>query len=165
MRVKLLVLAALTAGVVFTPALTFAAGGCCDGKAYCQDMAACCKNHEKTAATLALLPQVEPVTEVARQLAVVSFMKPVKVGEWILLGKYIIEHDNNRMARGLPCTHIYAANRPHVPVVRFHCTHLERDRVERDTVVLKSTGDPMIREFAAFQFAGETAAHGVPAAR
>jgi hypothetical protein len=141
MRNQLLVLVSLTAGLVFTSAPTFAAGGCCDGS------------------------QMEPVTEVARQVAVVSFTKPVKVGEWVLLGKYIIEHDNNRMARGLPCTHIYAANRPQVPVVRFHCTHLERDRVERDTVVLKSTGDAMIRELAAFQFAGETAAHGVPAAR
>lgn len=141
MRNTILILASLTAGLVFTPAPTFAAGGWRDA------------------------PQMEPVTEIARQVAVVSFTKPVKVGEWILLGKYIIEHDNNRMARGLPCTHIYAANRPHVPVVRFHCTHLERDPVERDTVVLKSTGDAIIKEFAAFQFAGETAAHGVPSVR
>jgi hypothetical protein len=165
MRDQLLVLASLTAGLVFTPSLTFAAGGFCDGNACGQEMAACCNGDDGMAAAV-LLPQIEPVTEVARQVAVVSFTKPVKVGEWILLGKYIIEHDNNRMARGLPCTHIYAANRPHVPVVRFHCTHLERDPVERDTVVLKSTGDATVTaELAAFQFAGETAAHGVPSVR
>lgn len=165
MRFKTLALVAVAA-FVLAPSIVFGAAPCCDGKACCQQMAACCQQDGDKAAAAVLLPQVDPQTVVVRQAAGVWFMKPVKVGDSILQGQYIIEHDNDRMARGLPCTHIYAANKPQVPVVKFHCTHLERARAERDTVVLHSTGDPMIPgKLAAFQFAGETAAHGIPSVR
>ena len=165
MGIKTLVLVALSA-LLLAPAFALAAP-CCDGKACCQQMAACCmEDGDNNAAASVLIPQVERQTEIARQVAVVWFMKPVKVGDSILQGQYIIEHDTERMARGLPCTHIYAANKPQVPVVRFHCTHLERTQAEHNTVVLQPTGDLMIpSKLEAFQFAGETAAHGVPGVR
>jgi len=47
----------------------------------------------------------------------------------------VIEHDNDRMARGEPCTHIYAYNDRTTPVATFHCTHLERDRADEGVVV------------------------------
>lgn len=165
MRFRIIVLSALASLLLLAPA-AFAAGPCCDGKACCKEMAACCKHPGEEAAISVLLPQVEQQTVTSRQVAVVWFMRPVTVADFILQGQYVIEHDMDRMAKGLPCTHIYAANKLQVPVVKFHCTHLERAQAERNTVVLQRTGDPSVpSKLAAFQFAGETAAHGVPGVR
>ena len=166
MRYRILVFTVLASFLVLTPS-TLAAAGCCDccaDKACCQEMtAACCKHDGNLAASKVLLPAPE---QPVRQTAVVWFKNPVLVGDAILMGKYIIEHDNERMAQGLPCTHIYAAAKPQVPVVKFHCTHLDAARTDRDLVTVYPTGDASIpRRFAAFQFAGETAAHGMPRVR
>jgi hypothetical protein len=116
-------------------------------------------------AAAVLLPKIDAERPV-RQTAVVWFTKPVLVGDRILLGKYIIEHDYDRQASGKPCTHIYAADDPRLPVVMFHCTHLERTAIEHGTVTVVSTGDPTgPKRLTAFQFAGEAAAHGVPPTR
>ena len=168
MRFRFIVLSALAALLMLAPA-AIAADACCDcckDMACCKEMADCCKDQGTMMARSVLMPQMEQRTEVGRQVAVVWFMRPVRVGDYVLQGQYIIEHDNERMANGLPCTHIYAANKPQVPVVKFHCTHLERAHAERDTVVLEPTGDPSVpSKLQAFQFAGETAAHGVPSVR
>jgi hypothetical protein len=100
----------------------------------------------------------------ARQTAVVWFHRPVWVGENVLMGKYVIEHDTDRMARGEPCTHIYAADAMTTPVVAFHCTHIDSDRPDKDTVVLATSPDGT-RKLLYFQFAGEYGAHGYPNAR
>ena len=165
MSFKMLILAGLSALLV-GPTVLMAAEPCCDGGACCQKMAACCNNEGDNVAASVLLPQMEQTTVVARQTSVVWFMKPVRVGDSILQGKYIIEHDNDRMARGLPCTHIYSADKPQTPVVKFHCTHLERPQADRDVVELVSTGDASVpAKLGAFQFAGESAAHGMPKGR
>ena len=105
---------------------------------------------------------LEPV----RQTIAVWFHKPVKVGDRILLGKYLIEHDNDRMARGRPCTYIYAASDPRLPVVAFHCRHVKKPLSTQPTLVMRSLGDANgMTELVAFQFAQETAAHGVPTKR
>ncbi len=104
--------------------------------------------------------------EFPRQIMTVWFHKPIKVGDRILFGKYIIEHDNVRMSRGQPCTHLYDASDPRLPVVAFHCRHLTRPATDRPMVMVRSFGEANgMTELLAFQFAGETAAHGVPTAR
>jgi hypothetical protein len=110
----------------------------------------------------AILPMIR-ITP-ARQTAEVFFQRPVWVGRTVLMGKYVIEHDTDRQARGEPCTHIYAADNDKTPVVTFHCTHLEATQSDKAVVVLQSLGDGQQR-FVQFQFSGETAAHGYPAAR
>lgn len=164
MRFRMLVFSMIAGFVLFTAAPALAAGDCsCCGDKVCAMEAPCC-NHggDKTAAGVLLPSSSTPV----RQIAVVWFHKPVQVGDAILLGKYIIEHDNDRMARGLPCTHIYAASKPQVPVVKFHCTHLEGVPDTRDLVTLRPTGDASVpSKFVSFQFAGESAAHGFPTGR
>lgn len=104
--------------------------------------------------------------EFHQQVMTVWFYKPVKVGDRILFGKYIIEHDNARMRRGQPCTHLYAASDPRLPVVAFHCKHLVRPETAEPIVMVRSfrVANGM-SELVAFQFAGETLAHGVPDAR
>ncbi len=168
--------AAAFAGLLaFAPAAADAS--CCDqkthaaqhGQAGCCDMP-CCKDHkggtEPTIVEqfLTMDPQLNPAPPV-RQLAEVWFHRPVLVGKSILQGRYVIEHDNDRMARGEPCTHIYAYDDQKTPVVAFHCTHLERDRADQNTVVLTTTSDGNMQRLTEFQFAGETAAHGYPTIR
>ena len=168
---KLFALAGVAALLLFVPARADAS--CCDQskpamhdmKAGCCDMPCCT---DKVAAEpnavdflLSLDPQFKPAPPV-NQKTEIWFQRPVRVGPAILHGRYVIEHDNHRMARGEPCTHIYAYNDQTKPVVRFHCTHLERDRAGANTVVLYSIGDGTMQALAEFQFAGEHAAHGVP---
>jgi hypothetical protein len=101
----------------------------------------------------------------ARQSAEVWFHRPLFVGKAILQGRYVIEHDNDRQARGEPCTHIYAYNNRTKPVAAFHCTHLERPRAGQNTVGLATGPDGVMKVLTEFQFAGETAAHGYPSVR
>jgi hypothetical protein len=125
----------------------------------------CCQPANDPIAEAVLIPRV-PEPRPVRESLVVWFMKPVKIGDRVLMGKYIIEHDNARMARGEPCTYIYAADDRRLPVVAFHCKHVDRPRGERASVTVRPFGEAngmgTLREF---QFAGELGAHGVPASR
>jgi hypothetical protein len=179
MHFKLLVAAGVTGLLLLAPVP--AAAACCDqhqmkaGEACC-DMPCCAAQAVKPESTdvlsmlgwqddpqLANDPQLAPAPPV-RQLTEIWFHRPALVGRHILQGRYVIEHDNDRMARGEPCTHIYAYDDQQTPVVAFHCTHLERARTDKNTVVLatNSEGWQVMQEF---QFAGETASHGVPSGR
>jgi hypothetical protein len=112
-----------------------------------------------------LAQEFEPEPPPSREFAKVMFYKAVKVGDHVLMGPYVIEHDNNRMARGRPCTHIYKANDLRLPVVAFHCRHLHRTtNSNRATVTLRRTGDAsgQILELLEYQFAGSADGHGVP---
>lgn len=176
MYFKLLTAAGAACLLMLTPAAADAS--CCDQtkmaghemKGGCCDMP-CCANKAVKAEPkeIELLlplendPQLNPAPPV-RQRTEVWFQRPVWVGGHILQGRYVIEHDNDRMARGEPCTHIYAYDNQKLPVVRFHCTHLERGRAGENIAVLISVGDGM-QKLTEFQFAGETAAHGVPTER
>ncbi len=177
MHFKLFAAAGMACLLLSTPAA--AAASCCDQtkmaghdmKGGCCDMP-CCADKAATAepSAIELLLQVgmdrqlDPAPPV-RQVTEVWFHRPVRVGSHILQGRYVIEHDNDRMARGQPCTHIYAYNNQRVPVVVFHCTHLERGRTGANIAVLASIGDGNMQQLLEFQFAGETAAHGVPSER
>lgn len=90
------------------------------------------------------------------------FRDPVRVAGAVLMGNYVIEHDDERMARGEPCTYIYEADNLTAPVVTFHCEHLDGAPGDTATVTLGHTMNPAIKTLTAFQFAGETASHGVP---
>ncbi len=92
----------------------------------------------------------------------VVFRDPVRVAHTVLMGRYVIEHDDERMARGEPCTYIYEADDLRAPVVTFHCEHLERPAADTATLVLAPSINPAIKTLKEFQFGGETASHGVP---
>ena len=167
MRLKPFTLVLLAA--IALPAMALAdSPRCCEQEADKCAMA-CCK-HDHPANGVELLLSLgggltmadELVPGAVRQRAEVWFHRPVWVGRNVLMGKYIIEHDTERQARGEPCTHIYAAADPDNPVVTFHCTHLEGEKDNRNVVALQTMGDG-IRKLLWFQFAGETAAHGYPA--
>ena len=168
MHLKLVAIAFAAAVFVAAPAR---AAACCDQHAHntqaaCCDKPCCIDHHQATGPSIVEMmiendPQLNPAPPV-RQTAEVWFKRPVLVAGSILLGRYVIEHDNDRQARGEPCTHIYAYDNRTKPVAAFHCTHLERDRADQNLVVLYTTSDGVTQRLAEFQFAGETAAHGSP---
>ena len=174
MHSKILALAGAVAFLAVAAVPAAAAPDCCDHKkgAACEMKGGCdlpCCKHAKDASEpsesaveifMAMDPGMPPAVP-ARQMAVVWFQRPVLVGKSILLGRYVIEHDADRMARGEPCTHIYAYDNQHTPVAAFQCTHLEGKPATKNIVLLSTKADGMQR-LEEFQFAGETAAHGVP---
>ena len=163
MHFKLLVVAGVASLFLLAPASADAS--CCDhpqAKPACCDMP-CCDKEINVIDLLANDPQINPAAPV-RQMFEVWFKRPTLVGRSILNGRYVVEHDNDRMARGEPCTHIYAYDDRTTPVATFHCTHLDRARAQTNLVVLESLGDGWQR-LTEFQFAGETAAHGYPTIR
>jgi hypothetical protein len=178
MHFKLLAAAALAGVFLLAPARVEAA--CCDqsapaghhGQAGCCEQPCCQDTKRVEPSAIELLlgmdlemdPQLAPAPPV-KQTADVWFQRPVMVGKTILQGHYLIEHDNDRMARGEPCTHVYAFNDRLTPVATFHCTHLERDRASQNTVVLAPASDSNMQRLTEFQFAGESFAHGYPQVR
>jgi hypothetical protein len=158
MRIKLLVLAGLMGLLLAAPA---SAGDrlCCDNTfgSVVDIMFAIDR------VPLRVIPTNEPPV---RQTLMVNFRDPVKIGDRILMGKYIIQHDSDRMARGEACTYIYSVKDRRLPVVAFHCTHLTRPRADTNTVALVSMTDFLgAKVMTEFQFAGDTASHGVPRTR
>jgi hypothetical protein len=167
MRLKLFTVVLLA--ISFLPATALAnEPACCEADTE-QCAMACCK-HDEEADGVELLLSIgsglmtadEWLPPPVRQRGVVWFHRPVWVGRNVLMGKYIIEHDTDRQARGEPCTHIYAAGAPDTPIVAFHCTHLEAERQDRTVVGVQFLGGA-VQKLLWFQFAGEEAAHGYPA--
>jgi hypothetical protein len=167
MHHKILAAAAVAAVLIFLPSPASAA--CCDSDHACCGTAMACCEHGSPASDISVLNLLPLDTDIAplpaaRQAFEVWFTKPTWVGKTILQGRFIIEHDNDRMARGEPCTHIYAFDDREKPMATFHCTHLERGVAGQNTVVLITMPDGW-RKLTEFQFAGESAAHGYPTVR
>ena len=160
MHLKLFAVAAVAAFALLLPARAIAAGS---DQACCDKAMACCEKKGHVHDVIADDPQLNPAPPI-RQMTEVWFMRPTLIGRSIVQGRYVIEHDNERMARGEPCTHIYAFNDRETPVATFHCTHLERDRADHARVVVVTLPDGM-QKLTEFQFAGESAAHGYPTVR
>lgn len=172
MHSKLLAVAGVASLLLAAPARADAA--CCQppqDQVKCCDMP-CCADQKADVSTGILVfqddPQLNPAPP-ARQLFDVWFKRPTMVGRSLMQGRFIVEHDNDRMARGEPCTHIYAHSDyakgdRSKPWATFHCTHLERGRAATNLVVLESLSGGWQR-LTEFQFAGETASHGYPGVR
>lgn len=163
MRTRIFGGATLCASFVLAPFATSPAlAQCCDDH---QDHSAraCCASHDGATAGSAV-PHSAIVTAPGVQKTVVFFGEPVRIGGTgpYLKGLYVIEHDDNRMARGEPCTYIYPLKNQLRPVVTFRCTHLERAAAETDRVVLSRQSVSGFKELREFQFAGDEASHGVP---
>jgi len=103
-----------------------------------------------------------------QQSAMVRFERPTWVAGEMLIGTYVIVHDDNNMTRGEPCTALYrvgAGTRPLEEVVSFHCIPRERKAVSSfsSTVISKpAQGIDTFDTLTEFQFAGDSEGHGVP---
>jgi hypothetical protein len=127
-----------------------------------------------TVAAVLLLGTLVPATVAmsgdrapSRQSAVVRFARPTWVANRLLIGTYVIVHDEDKMARGEPCTALYfagARTHPLEEAVSFLCIPRKRASVPRLSITLSS--DPVlgIDTLTEYQFAGDPEAHGVPVA-
>jgi hypothetical protein len=99
-----------------------------------------------------------------RRSAVVRFLRPTIIAGTFVLGTVVIEHDDEKMARGEPCTTVYrykAANERGEPIVSFMCMPQERPlatKFEATLVQTVSWPDRLME----YQITGEREGHGVP---
>jgi hypothetical protein len=101
-----------------------------------------------------------------RQWALTNFVDPVLVADQILMGPYLIVHDDARMARGEPCTSFYRfdpVKGRQEEVLSFHCTPATR-KVAAAFTITKSEPIAMVslRRVTEYQFAGDCEGHRIP---
>ncbi|MBI3950091.1 MAG: hypothetical protein HY314_06520 [Acidobacteria bacterium] len=99
------------------------------------------------------------------QIALVEFTQKVKLLDVLLKGRYLIVHDEVKMARGKPCTYVYRfrKDRSAELIVSFHCQPVNREKAKQFTTVVSRislTSD--VLELREYQFADSTEGHGVP---
>lgn len=105
-----------------------------------------------------------------RQWTVVNFTVPTRLGNEVMLGQYLIVHDDARMAKGEPCTAIYRfdpTRGPQERIVEFMCipNHVEPNATVTLTVQRDPGVSPAVRVvLTGYQFAGDAEIHGVPPA-
>jgi hypothetical protein len=102
----------------------------------------------------------------AHQSAVVWLKAPTLIVSTIVQGPVVFTHDDEKMARGEPCTTVYlweAGKTRGEEVVSFQCVPVGRKAAAKFTVRTRPNEELgfgcILTEF---QFAGETEGHGVP---
>src|SRR5437879_6398475 len=100
-----------------------------------------------------------------KQSAIVHFTNPTLVaGEVLAAGEYLIVHDDDKMARGGPCTTFFCldADKGWTEAVSFYCRPVDRDPVDRTSLdLVTTTVEEYLRGSAVdklieYQFAGDT---------
>lgn len=102
-----------------------------------------------------------------RRWAIVNFEHPTKVSTAILMGPYLVVHDEAKMAGGEPCTSIYPVETPRgreEAAVSFHCIPRTRQVVGRFTIATDWDYALGMYTVTEYQFAGDAEGHGVPLA-
>src|SRR5262245_25877041 len=102
----------------------------------------------------------------SRRWAIVNFSDPVLLHRNLLMGMYLIVHDDERMARGEPCTSIYRfdpARGPKKVEVEFMCQPHQRAVCDKTTLSLRRSAATGFTEVTEYQFAGDSEVHGIPA--
>ena len=106
----------------------------------------------------------------SHQSAIVHFERPTWVAGEVLIGTYVIMHDEVKMTWGEPCTTLYRVGtrtRPLEEVVSFHCIPHERTVVPSFRSTVRSApgfGIDAFDTLTEYQFAGDSEGHGVPIA-
>jgi hypothetical protein len=113
--------------------------------------------------------QTPNTTSTGRRWTVVRIADPVMVGREILMGTYLIIHDEAKMAKGEPCTTIYRFDPktgPKEQVVAFMCLPHRGVASATNTLTVRSgNGWLDVGVLQAYGFAGDDEKHGVPADR
>jgi len=98
--------------------------------------------------------------------SLVTFQETTRVCDHLLQGQYVVVHDDDKMARGEPCTTFYRMKKGEAEAVAsFHCIPRQNGRVEQTTVTVVRRGPTTttyVPELIEYQIAGDTEAHGVP---
>ena len=99
-----------------------------------------------------------------QQWAIVNFSDPLSVRGHFLMGSYLVVHDDERMAKGEPCTSIYQFDRStgkRALEVEFMCEPIQKEVCDKTTFSVKRD-NAGINQLTEYQFAGDSEAHGVP---
>jgi hypothetical protein len=102
------------------------------------------------------------VQAATQESAVVEFNDTVRLRDVFLRGKYLVVHDDSRMAEGQPCLSVYDGRNQDRLVVAFHCKPVERPKADHFRVVAARRSWFEVPEVLEIQFAGATKAHQVP---
>jgi hypothetical protein len=101
-----------------------------------------------------------------KESAVVEFSQTVKLMDVLLRGRYLIVHDEARMAKGEACTYVYrgTAEKTDKLVTSFHCTHMDRVKTDKLKISYSNYGGKPYEtpEVIEIQFAGSADGHRVP---
>ena len=100
-----------------------------------------------------------------RQWAIVNFPDPVSVQGHLVMGPVLIVHDEEKMARGEPCSTFYRfdpSRGPRDEIVSFHCTPVQRPIASSTTFVVNNGPDTSCKRLVEYQLAGESEAHAIP---
>jgi hypothetical protein len=100
----------------------------------------------------------------SKRWSITNFVDTIMVDRTLLSGPVLIVHDEEKMARGEPCTTFYRfdpATGPKEALVSFHCKPHRAEPVSKATF-RTSTTDTGIKRLVEYQLEGETEAHGVP---
>ena len=101
-----------------------------------------------------------------RRSAVAYLTEPTLIGDTFVVGPVQITHDDERMARGLPCTEIRlfdpSKNRATDLVASFHCIPRRAIAVSRLTITTRPSPYGYGCELASYQFPNDSEVHGVP---
>lgn len=99
-----------------------------------------------------------------RRSAVVRFLRPTIVAGTFVMGTVVIEHDDEKMAKGEPCTTVYhykSKNEIGQPIVSFMCMPQDRPLATKfEATIYRSVTWP--DRLLEYQIAGEREGHGVP---
>ena len=157
MRLRILVMAAALVG--FAGAATLGARGgdvraigrvcCAESHTCCEELASCC-------APATITP--------AKQWSIAHFLTPIMVNRTLVSGPVLIVHDDEKMARGEPCTTFYRfepGSGPKEALVSFHCKPRRAEKVS-NTTLTTTPFDGGISRLVEYQLGGDTEAHGVP---
>ena len=107
-----------------------------------------------------------------QQSSMVHLLAPTLVsGTLLRAGEYTIVHDEDKMARGGPCTTFYCVDTAGrlMDAVSFHCRPVAREPVASTTLSIviaspeeRGGADSPVEKLIEYQFAGEREGHGVP---
>ena len=105
-----------------------------------------------------------PAAGPALKWAMVNLTDTTQIADAFVSGPVVFVHDDDRMARGEPCTSVHRYDsRKGIgeEIVAFHCKPRWTRAPGRFTAATRRTpdGPPVLTEY---QFAGDTEAHGVP---
>lgn len=102
----------------------------------------------------------------ARQWAAVYLDQPTLIGSTIVQGPVLFVHDDEKMARGEPCTSVQLFDPgvgPSEEIASFHCLPVRREVVQRFTVRTRPNTEMGVGcVLTEYQFAGDPEGHGVP---
>jgi hypothetical protein len=116
--------------------------------------------------TLSAISSGDAVSAARRQSAVVWLKEPTLILSTIVQGPVIFTHDDDKMARGKPCTTVYLwepGKGRGEEVASFRCIPTARKAAAKFTVRTEPNlelGFGCI--LTEYQFAGDTEGHGVP---